>query len=107
MSASDISEELRAWVRAEIDAQCFGEDFGFDVIPQAAVTEQGPAVQYVIIVTMRSPLLGQPPLLHVAGVQAPRPARDDIRQVATAALQGLRAVSARVMNGAGGQPGSG
>jgi hypothetical protein len=106
MSASDISEELRAWMRAEIDAQCFGEDFGFDVIPQATITPQGEAVAlYVLIVTMRSPLLGQPPLLHVAGISSPRPARDDVRQVVTAALQGLRAVAAQVMAGANGQPG--
>jgi hypothetical protein len=104
MSASDISEELRAWMRAEIDAQCFGEDFGFDVVPQATLTPQGPLAQYLFIVTMRSPLLGQGPLLNVAAVSAPRPSRENVRQVVTAALAGLRAASAQVMAGANGQP---
>lgn len=105
MSASDITSELRAWLAAEIDAQCFGEDFGFDVAMQAAMTPQGAAVQYVLIVTMRAPLLGQPPLVHVAAIASPRPSRDDIKQVVTGGLQGLRKLSAQVLAGANGGPG--
>lgn len=104
MAAVDVSEELRAWLRAEIDAQCFGEDFPFEVIPQVQVTPQGTAVQYVIIIQMRAPLLGQPPLLHVASASSPRPPREDVRQVVTAALQGLRALSRQLLragNGSG------
>lgn len=90
-------------MRAEIDAQCFGEDFGFDVVPQAIINPQA-MVQYVFTITMRSPLLGQPPLLHVAAAQHPRPGRDDVKAVVTQALAGLRQLSAQVMASANGSP---
>ncbi len=103
MAAADQSEEARAWLRAEIDAQCFGEDFGFDVAPQLAGTPEGMALQYVIIITMRSPLLGQPPLMHVAGAPVSRLTAEIVKQIVTSAMRGLRDLSAQTISAANGR----
>lgn len=101
MAAADQSEEARAWLRAEIDAQCFGEEFGFDVAPQ--VLPDGSGMAYMVLITMRSPLLGQPPLMHMAGVPASRLTAEIVRQVVTGALRALRELAAQTLSAANGR----
>lgn len=100
MAAADQSEEARAWLRAEIDAQCFGEDFGFDVAPQ--VLPSGDGMAYMILITTRSPLLGKPPLMHMAGVPASRLTAEIVKQVVTGGLRALRDLSAQTLATANG-----
>jgi hypothetical protein len=104
MAATDQHDEARAWLRAEIDAQCFGDDFGFDCVLQLAGTPEGMALQYVIVITMRSPLLGQPPLMHVAGRPVPRLTAEMITHVVTNGLRSLRQLSAQALAPADGPP---
>lgn len=102
MAASDQCGEARAWLRAEIDAQCFGEEFGFDVWPQVMGDANAMQVNYVLLITMRSPLLGRPPLMHVAGCPVPRLTAEMVQQVVTSALRGLRELSAQTVAAANG-----
>jgi len=69
----------------------------------AARTPDGVSAGYVIVITMRSPLLGQPPLMHVAAVQVPRLTADLVKQLVTSGLQGLRRLSAQALATMNGQ----
>lgn len=95
MGAVDQSEEARAWLRTEIELQCFGEEFGFDVAPQ--VLPSGDGMVYVVVLTTRSPLLGQSPLMHVAGVPASRLTPELVKHVVTSGLRALRQLSVQTM----------
>lgn len=101
MGAVDQSEEARAWLRSEIDAQSFGEEFGFDIAPQ--VLPSGDGMAYMVLITMRSPLLGRPPLMHMAGCPVSRMSAETVKQVVTSGLQALRQLSARTLATANGQ----
>jgi hypothetical protein len=75
---TDQSAGIREQVAEAIGPRAFGVDYGFDVCWTAAQvpTPQGPRMMpvYMILITRRSPLLGQPALSHLAQIPYPRPA---------------------------------
>ena len=88
---TDQSAEVREQVAEAIGMRTLGVDYGFDVCWMAvqAQTAQGPRMMpvYMILITRRSPLLGQPALSHMAQIPFARPTDAQIdEQVA----EGLR-----------------
>lgn len=63
MAAYDISERIRSWVAAAIAQTCMGQEFGYDVRFDAGSVPgvPGTVVNYTVVITLRHPLLGQPP----------------------------------------------
>jgi hypothetical protein len=100
MSAIDVSAKVRAAALAAVDKGCFGEDFGVDA---SAVVAQSPAggavILYTLIVSMRSPLLGQGPLVNVTQIPSPHPTAEQVEQAVTQAMKGLRDLSTEILNG--------
>ena len=81
---TDQSAEIREQVAEAISPRAFGVDYGFDVCWMAAQvpTAQGPRMMpvYTILITRRSPLLGQPALSHLAQIPFARPTAEQIEQ---------------------------
>lgn len=100
MAAIDIAAKVRAAALATVDKQCFGEDFGVDA---SAVAVQGPTggvmVLYTLIVTMRSPVLGQGPLVNVTQIPSPHPTSEQVEQAVSKAMQGLRDLASKILTG--------
>lgn len=98
MAAIDNGSKLRAAALAAIDKQCFGEDFGFD---SALVVAQGPTggamVVYQLVLTKKSPLLGQGPLVNVTQLTSPDPTAEQVEQAVTQAMKGLRELSTKIL----------
>lgn len=100
MAAIDIAAKVRSAALAAIEKQCFGEDFGVDaavgVVPSPT---SGAMVVYTIIVTKKSPLLGQGPLVHVVQLPSPDPTTEQVEQAVTVAMSGLRDLSTKILTG--------
>lgn len=100
MAAIDNGAKLRATALAAIDRQCFGEDFGFDASVSLAQGPTGNVMPvYTLVLTTRSPLLGQGPLVNVTTLPSPDPTTDQVEQAVTQALQGLRDLSTKILSG--------
>lgn len=97
MAAIDNGAKLRAAALAAIDKQCFGEDFGFDAAPSLGQGPNGVVVLYTLIVTKKSPLLGQGPLVHVVNLPTPAPTAEQVEQAVTEAMKGLRDLSSKIL----------
>ena len=98
MAATDIAAKIRTAALAAIDAGCLGEDYGFDCAPMAAPTADGKVtVVYLLILTKRSPLLGQGPLLNVSQIASPDPSVADVEKAVTDGMQGLRELSSKLL----------
>lgn len=95
MGAVDVSAHVRALVLAETERQAFGEDFGIDVAWDVVPTPAGVQVGYRIVLTARSPLLGQGPMFSVAPLLTPRPEEPEVAAAVTELLRQLRAASAQ------------
>lgn len=61
---TDHDAELRALVHAAVDRDGYGEPFGYLITSTVLPVQGGFRVQRQIVITLRSPLLGQPPLMH-------------------------------------------
>lgn len=103
MGAIDVAAKVRAAAITAVDAGCFGEDFGVDT---TVVVGQDPTgsvlVVYRIVLTLRSPLLGQWPLVNVSQIPSPNPTAEQVGQAVSQAMKGLRDLSSEIL--AGGQP---
>lgn len=97
MGAVDVGAQVRAWALAEVEQQCFGEEFGVDVGWDAMQTPAGPQVGYRIAVSCRAPLLGQGPLFALAPLLMPQPTAEQVREAVTALLRTLREASAQML----------
>jgi hypothetical protein len=88
---TDQSAEIREMVAAAIGKRTLGIDYGFDVawMPMQVPTPQGPRMMpvYTILITRRSPLLGQAPLSHLAQIPFARPTAEQVGEQVT---EGLR-----------------
>jgi hypothetical protein len=104
VSAVDVAAQVRAWVMAEVDKQCFGEEFGVDIAWDVMQTPAGIQLGYRIVLTCRAPLLGQGPLFSVAPLATPRPEEPQVTEAVTEMLRQLRAGSAQMLRTAGGKP---
>lgn len=102
MAATDIAAKVRAAALAAIEKQSFGEDFGVDCTLTVLQNQAGIAAFYTIVVTKRSPLLGQGPLMDVSQIQSPAPSPEDVEQVITEAVRKLREFSAKLLTGQNG-----
>lgn len=97
--ATDIAAEIRGWVDDEIDKQAFGEDFGF-AVTLAAVMQPGPqgpvrVPVWTVLITMKSPLLGEGPLYHgPVPVGFTVPNEETVRAEVAKGLQQLRDLAA-------------
>lgn len=100
MAAIDNLAKLRATALSVIDKTCFGEDFGFDSSPVAVQSPTGGVmVIYTLILTKRSPLLGQGPLVNVTQIPSPDPTAEQVEQAVTQAMAGLRELSTKILTG--------
>lgn len=89
---ADQDTEIRDLVEASISKRKMGVDYGFDVTWQPAQAQTPAGVQnivvYTIVLTRRSPLLGQGPLYHLAQIPSPRPTPEQVdEQVADGICQ--------------------
>lgn len=99
MTAIDVPARIRATALAEIDKQCFGEDFGFDCALFVTQAPNRVIVGYNLVTTCRSPLLGQPPLMNIAQLLTSDPDAAAITNVVTDAMRELRQFSAKILRG--------
>lgn len=100
MPVTDISAALRAMLAEALAEQAFTDGIGFDVSWTPGVNGGPPF--YHLLFTMRSPLLGHPPLYAVTTVQTATPHEigvDGARDLAAGVLRGLRAERAAVLSG--------
>lgn len=100
MGAIDTGAKVRTAALAAVDKGCFGEDFGVDATADLAQTPAGATVVvYTLILTMRSPLLGQGPLVVITQIPSPSPTAEQVEQVVTQAMKTLRDMSSRILAG--------
>jgi hypothetical protein len=105
MGAIDIAAKVRSAALAAVERQCFGEDFGVIATAVVAPTPTGGfAVLHTLVVSTRSPLLGQGPLVNVTQIQAPDPTGEQVEQAVTGAMKGLRELSSKILNDQGNTP---
>lgn len=89
---ADLEQEVRGWVAAVISAQRFGQDFGYALTWGPAQTPGGLMISWTILVTLRSPLLGQPPIGHVVQLVSPSALTEAaVTQAVSGAITALRA----------------
>jgi hypothetical protein len=94
---ADQDAEVRDLVEASISRRRMGVEYGFDVTwqPVQAQLPNG-AVQivvvYTIVLTRRSPLLGQPALYHLAQVPSPRPTAEQVDEQVADGIRQLAAL---------------
>lgn len=97
MGAVDVSAQVRAWALAEAGRQCFGEEFGLDIILTPGQTPAGIQVGYLVVMSCRAPLLGQGPLFSIAQLPTPQPTEEQVAQVVTETMRQLRMLSAQMI----------
>jgi hypothetical protein len=97
VTATDVSAQVRTWALAEATRQCFGEDFGIDIVLNAAQTPSGVQVGYLIVVSCRSPLLGQGPLFSLALLPTPQPTEQQITTLVRDRMRDLRELHAKTL----------
>lgn len=105
MAAIDNGAKLRATALTAIDKACMGEDFGFDATVSLAQSPTGVVPVYTVVLTKRSPLLGQGPLVHVTTIPSPQPTDQQVEHAVTEAMKGLRELSTKLLTD-GQQPGA-
>ena len=94
---ADQDAEIRDLVEASVSKRKMGVDYGFDVTWQPAQI-QGPAgpqnvAIYTIMLTRRSPLLGEPQtLLHMFQLASPRPAPEQVDEQVADGIRQLAAL---------------
>lgn len=108
MTATDIAAEVTAWAVAEVNKQCFGEDYGVAITLQMAPAQvQGGVVMqpmWMLVLTGRSPRLGEGPIFGMQPVAAARPTEEQVKGAVTSALRQLRDYAASKLAGANGKP---
>jgi len=98
MSPVDLSVEVRTHVAEAIEALALDpESYGYS-ISWSPVQHQGQTgLGWLILITCRSPLLGQPPLGELSTLLSPSvPSKSDIRGAVNTALTNLRNHSAKI-----------
>jgi hypothetical protein len=97
MTATVHTARLTTLLTAAVAGAALGEDFGCDVRWDMAKQPAGVVLVYVLLVTLRSPVLGQSPLVHFAVFPTPDLRYEQVGQFATSAVAELRALSARML----------
>lgn len=100
MSAIDVSAKVRAAAVAAVDKACFGEDFGVDTsCAMAQSPAGGVVVLYTLILSTRSPLLGQGPLVNITQIASPNPTAEQVEQAVTQGMKSLRDHASEILRG--------
>jgi hypothetical protein len=103
MAATDIQAEVSMWVADEVRQQCFTEDFGWSVTWAPAPVQTPAGVVIVpgwhLVLTTKSPLLGEGDLFHLAQLGAPRPAESFVRAEVGKGMTALRGLAKSKLNG--------
>jgi hypothetical protein len=102
MGAIDITTKVRAAANAAIERECLGEDYAFDCSVSALQHTAGLIVVYTLVISARSPLLGQGPLMNVAQIQSPNPDDHQVETAVTDAIHSLRELSTKILSGQNG-----
>jgi hypothetical protein len=97
---ADQDAEIRDLVEASISKRRAGVDYVFDVTWQPAQMQTPGGVQnvvvYTIVLTRRSPLLGQGPLYHLAQIPSPRPTPEQVDEQISDGIRQLAALHEQV-----------
>lgn len=105
MTITDIPCVVGHWAVAAADKVAFGEDFGVGVNWAPVPTRQGPQVVFMVLLTMRSPLLGQGPLFALGQIASPQPTQEQVEGCVGELARQIRELSARVLAQGNGNPG--
>lgn len=92
MGAFSIAGRISGWIADEL-AQADpmdADEWGHHVTMAVMQTKQGDAIVWVILVTLRSPYLGQDPLGSTTKLQANVPQEQTVRTGVKRAVEGLR-----------------
>jgi hypothetical protein len=90
MTVFSIEDRITGWVEDPLDA----DDWGRHVTMAAVQTPQGDAIVWIILITLRSPYLGQDALGSTTKLQANIPPEGAVRMGVKRAVEGLRKVFA-------------
>jgi hypothetical protein len=93
MSATDIAAEIGIWADDELAqaSTISGEDFGHAVTMAPMPTPAGQdAIFWLILVTLRSPLLGADHIGSLGKLQANRPSEAVVRAAVRASVEAVR-----------------
>lgn len=98
--SADQSAEIRGHVHASLMKRAVGVTYGYDVSFMAAQVQspQGPRVVpvYVLLITRPSPLIGQPPLSHIAQIPSSRPTTEQVDEQVADGIRLLAALHAEL-----------
>ena len=93
---ADQDAEIRDLVEASISKRKMGVEYGFDVTWQPVQMQTPGGVQnvvvYTIVLTRRSPLLGQAPMYHLAQIMSPRPTPEQVDEQVADGIRQLAAL---------------
>jgi hypothetical protein len=92
MTAFSIHGRIADWVATELEAGSIvsGEEFGYEITMVPAQTPRGELIAWVILVTLRSPYLGQDAIGCTGQVRANAPAESAVRQIVRNSVAKLR-----------------
>lgn len=107
MAAEDVQAQALAWALDETSKACFGEDYGVAVTwgPQPVQTPQGVfmVAAWMLLLTTRSPLIGDGPLFHLAPVGMNLPDEAQVRAQVTDGIGQLRTLRSKKLAGSNGK----
>lgn len=98
MAAIDVAAKVRAAALATVGKSCLGEDFGVDATATLVQSPTGVVVVYTLILSLRSPLLGQGPLVVMMQIPSPNPATEQVEHAVSEGVKGLRDLSSKILN---------
>jgi hypothetical protein len=92
MTAFSIHGRIADWVATELETESVvsGEEFGYGITMAVVQSPRGEAIVWVILVTLRSPYLGQDAIGCTGKLQANAPAESAVRQSARSSAAKLR-----------------
>jgi hypothetical protein len=92
MAAFSIHDRIAGWVDDQLAKEdpLDGDEFGRHVTMLVAQTPQGDAILWVILITLRSPFLGEDVIGNTAKLQANIPPEPAVRTCVTRAVENLR-----------------
>lgn len=100
---SDLRTRIYDQVEASLAAGALGEDFNFDVCWSLAQDPANRAIMvWTIAITMKSSLIGEGPLLHLAQLFGPEPALVTISEAVSTGMRELRNLKTQQLSGGNG-----
>lgn len=97
MAAIDVAAKVRTTALAVVERACLGEDFGVDSTATLVPGPTGVVVVYTLVLSLRSPLLGQGPLVVMMQIPSPNPSTEQVEHAVTEGMKGLRDLSSEIL----------